>query len=160
MKPLVAAGFVIFRKLHNTPEYLLLQASYGDFHWSPPKGKNKFDVIRQSHKSFILGHVDPGETDEIVTAFRETEEETGLRKSDIQVLLDSKKVLEYEVRGKPKKVIYWLAQLLDGNKSITLSSEHQDMKWLNCEEACRLGKYKEMRELIEFCENYINTHCN
>lgn len=33
-----AAGYVIFRKIANSIEYLLLQASYPDFHWSPPKG--------------------------------------------------------------------------------------------------------------------------
>lgn len=33
-----AAGFVILRKLNETIEYLMLQASYGNNHWSPPKG--------------------------------------------------------------------------------------------------------------------------
>ena len=54
-----AAGFVIFRRLHEQIEYLLLKASYGDFHWSSPKG-----------------HVDPGE-DDYTTAVRETREESG-----------------------------------------------------------------------------------
>lgn len=35
----VAAGFVIFRRLvGKNIEYLLLQASYGEHHWTPPKG--------------------------------------------------------------------------------------------------------------------------
>lgn len=54
-----AAGFLIFRELNKTIEYLLLKASYGDHHWSPPKG-----------------HVDPGE-DDFTTALRETSEEAG-----------------------------------------------------------------------------------
>lgn len=33
-----AAGYVIVRKIQSTYEYLLLQASYPDYHWSPPKG--------------------------------------------------------------------------------------------------------------------------
>lgn len=33
-----AAGFLVFRKINNTIEYLLLKASYGNYHWSPPKG--------------------------------------------------------------------------------------------------------------------------
>lgn len=33
-----AAGFVILRKLCGRIEYLLLQASYGSHHWTPPKG--------------------------------------------------------------------------------------------------------------------------
>lgn len=33
-----AAGFVIFRKVATKIEYLLLQTSYGIYHWTPPKG--------------------------------------------------------------------------------------------------------------------------
>lgn len=33
-----AAGFLIFRRLDNKTEYLLLRASYGSKHWTPPKG--------------------------------------------------------------------------------------------------------------------------
>ena len=37
----IAAGFVIFRRLERNPiEYLLLQTSYGEHHWTPPKGEN------------------------------------------------------------------------------------------------------------------------
>lgn len=34
----VAAGFVIFRRHSNNIQYLLLQTSYGEQHWTPPKG--------------------------------------------------------------------------------------------------------------------------
>ncbi|XP_017471574.1 PREDICTED: bis(5'-nucleosyl)-tetraphosphatase [asymmetrical] isoform X2 [Rhagoletis zephyria] len=54
-----AAGFVIFRRIEEQIQYLLLRASYADFHWSSPKG-----------------HVDPGE-DDFTTALRETREEAG-----------------------------------------------------------------------------------
>lgn len=54
-----AAGFVIFRRCCNEIQYLLLKASYGSRHWSPPKG-----------------HIDPGE-DDFTTALRETKEEAG-----------------------------------------------------------------------------------
>lgn len=34
-----AAGFVVYRKNCNEIiEYLLMQASYANFHWTPPKG--------------------------------------------------------------------------------------------------------------------------
>lgn len=36
-----AAGFLIFRRLNSQIEYLLLKASYGDKHWTPPKGISK-----------------------------------------------------------------------------------------------------------------------
>lgn len=35
-----AAGFLIFRNFDASIEYLLLKASYGKFHWTPPKGIN------------------------------------------------------------------------------------------------------------------------
>ena len=36
-----AAGFIIFRRIGQAPvEYLLLQTSYGEHHWTPPKGVN------------------------------------------------------------------------------------------------------------------------
>ena len=33
-----AAGILIYRKKADLVEYLLLQASYPPFHWTPPKG--------------------------------------------------------------------------------------------------------------------------
>lgn len=33
-----ACGFVIFRRFKGPIEYLLLQTSYGQHHWTPPKG--------------------------------------------------------------------------------------------------------------------------
>lgn len=35
----VAAGLVIFRRFQNQIQFLLLKHSYGDKHWTPPKGK-------------------------------------------------------------------------------------------------------------------------
>ncbi len=36
-----AAGFIVFRRIGQNPiEYLLLQTSYGEHHWTPPKGKS------------------------------------------------------------------------------------------------------------------------
>lgn len=64
-----AAGFVIYRKLCDKVEYLLLKASYGGFHWTPPKG-----------------HVDPGE-DDFTTALRETREEAGSVSIYVSVLI-------------------------------------------------------------------------
>lgn len=35
-----AAGLVIYRRISQNIEYLLLQTSYGEYHWTPPKGNN------------------------------------------------------------------------------------------------------------------------
>lgn len=39
MAPTRAAGLVIFRKFNEVVQYLMLQTSYGEHHWTPPKGK-------------------------------------------------------------------------------------------------------------------------
>jgi bis(5'-nucleosidyl)-tetraphosphatase len=89
----------------------LLQTSYGEHHWTPPKG-----------------HVDPGET-EMATAIRETVEESGLKKGDLKIYEDVKRILNYKVKGKPKVVTYWLAELVNPQAKVKLSEEHQDYKW-------------------------------
>lgn len=38
MSPTRAAGLVIFRNVNQAVQFLLLQTSYGEHHWTPPKG--------------------------------------------------------------------------------------------------------------------------
>ncbi|XP_067887922.1 bis(5'-nucleosyl)-tetraphosphatase [asymmetrical] isoform X2 [Heterodontus francisci] len=142
-----ACGLIIFRRLNaglvSKPqeiEFLLLQTSYGQHHWTPPKG-----------------HVDPGE-DDLQTALRETEEEAGLKSKDFNVLDGYKKEMEYKVNNSPKTVIYWLAELKDYNIEIKLSDEHQTFCWLNVEEACKLAKYREMQEALREAHQFISTN--
>ena len=90
-----AAGLVIFRKSDGgLIEWLLLQTSYGQNHWTPPKG-----------------HLDPGE-DEMTAALRETKEEAGLLNEHLEIYKDIKSVLNYEAFGKPKIVTYFLARFI------------------------------------------------
>lgn len=102
--------------------------------------------------------MDPGETDEMVTALRETREESGLVESDLKIYPNSKQILNYEVKRKPKKVIYWLAQLINPNATVKLSDEHQDYKWLNLEEACAYGKYEDMQGMLRRFDNFIKQN--
>lgn len=139
MSPKVAAGFVVFRRISNGIEYLLLQTSYGIHHWTPPKG-----------------HVDPGESD-LETAYRETREESGLEQSDIKVYEDTKKTLNYKVKGKPKVVHYWLAELVNPSAKVKLSNEHQDFKWLSLKEACELSGYKDMQDVLVDFDNFLKS---
>ncbi|CAG9858668.1 unnamed protein product [Phyllotreta striolata] len=137
----VAAGFVIFRRFTPTIEYLLLQASYGIHHWTPPKG-----------------HVDPGETELMTTALRETEEESGLLKSDLKIYMECKRETTYMVKGKPKDVHYFLAELINSKAEVKLSDEHQDYKWLPLNEACTLASFKEMQDTLKEFDNYIKAN--
>lgn len=133
-----ACGFVIFRRIQGMVEYLLMQVSYGEHHWTPPKG-----------------HVDPGESD-MESALRETQEEAGFLASDLIIFEDAKQELNYEVNGKPKTVVYWLAELVNIDKPIQLSHEHQAFKWLPLQEACSIAKYQDMQNFI----NLLDTVCH
>ncbi|MEE6457763.1 hypothetical protein FKM82_000027 [Ascaphus truei] len=142
-----ACGLIIVRKCNpripptkaNDFEFLLLQTSYGTNHWTPPKG-----------------HVDPGEED-ITTALRETEEEAGLHASQFSLLEGFRKELNYNVRKKPKTVIYWLAELKDFHTPVTLSSEHQDFRWLPLQEACDYVGYQEMQDALKEANQFLLT---
>ncbi|KZC10904.1 PREDICTED: bis(5'-nucleosyl)-tetraphosphatase [asymmetrical] isoform X2 [Dufourea novaeangliae] len=118
-------------------EYLLMQTSYGEHHWTPPKG-----------------HVDPGESD-METAIRETKEEAGLLTTDLKIFEDAKQELNYLVNEKPKIVIYWLAELLNSDKPIQLSHEHQAFKWLPLEEACSVVTYEDMQKTLRNFNDFI-----
>ncbi|XP_030039461.2 bis(5'-nucleosyl)-tetraphosphatase [asymmetrical] [Manduca sexta] len=135
MSPTRAAGLVIFRKYNQGVQFLLLQTSYGQHHWTPPKG-----------------HVDPGESD-WVTALRETKEEAGLSEEDLEIYKDVSKTLHYDVKGKPKDVVYWLAKLRNPELEVKLSYEHQDLKWLPLKQAQEVSGFEDMKKLLaEFNE--------
>ena len=92
-----AAGLVIYRQTNTgLVEWLLLQTSYGQNHWTPPKG-----------------HLDPGE-DDMTAAMRETKEEAGLGNDQLEVFKEVKAELKYEAFGAPKIVTYWLAKYVAG----------------------------------------------
>ncbi|XP_063626285.1 bis(5'-nucleosyl)-tetraphosphatase [asymmetrical] [Cydia splendana] len=136
MSPTRAAGLVIFRNINQAVQFLLLQTSYGQHHWTPPKG-----------------HVDPGESDWI-TALRETKEEAGLSENELLVYKDISKTLNYQVKGKPKVVVYWLAKLKNPEQQVTLSDEHQQLKWLPLEQAQEISGFEDMKQLLaEFNEH-------
>lgn len=104
----------------------------------------------------ISGHVDSGELI-IETAWRETQEESGLTSNDLKVYENCKKTLQYIVNGKPKTVHYWLAELVNPNASVILSDEHQDLKWLGLQAACELAGFTEMQDTLKEFDKFIKT---
>ncbi|PIO71332.1 putative Bis(5'-nucleosyl)-tetraphosphatase [Teladorsagia circumcincta] len=133
-----AAGLVVFRRISDRVEFLLLQASYSPYHWTPPKG-----------------HVDPGE-DEWVAALRETKEEAGILQEQLKIYEDCHETLRYEVKGKPKTVKYWLA-LLKNPDDVKLSHEHQMWKWAELDEAIKIAEYAEMGALLRKFKAYVDN---
>lgn len=100
------------------------------------------------------GHVDPGE-DDLTTALRETQEEAGLGSQHLRVVEDFEQELRYEVRGRPKEVLYWLAELRDPEVAVTLSDEHQDYRWAPLEEACSLAQHKGLQDALRAAHNHL-----
>ncbi|XP_022203603.2 bis(5'-nucleosyl)-tetraphosphatase [asymmetrical] [Nilaparvata lugens] len=133
-----AAGLLIFRRNPNV-EYLLLKASYKPYHWTPPKG-----------------HLDPGE-DEMQAALRETVEESGLSAESLAIDKKFHKQLVYEAFGKQKTVSYWLAEIVDKNATVKLSSEHQAFEWCTIEKALDKVEYEDTKSLLREAEKYLET---
>jgi len=101
--------------------------------------------------------VDDGES-ELETAFRETAEEAGLLKGDLLLISGFEKVLHYEARGKPKKVIYWLAQLSNPDTPVIISSEHQEFAWFQLDEAVQKAAYPDMQKVLYDADSFIQAH--
>lgn len=95
----------------------------------------------------------------MLTALRETQEESGLLKSDLKIFENCKKILNYKVKGTPKIVIYWLAELINPNAKVKLSNEHQDYKWLNINDACKYAKFEDMQGVLIDFDNFIKNEC-
>ncbi|XP_063880452.1 bis(5'-nucleosyl)-tetraphosphatase [asymmetrical]-like isoform X4 [Scylla paramamosain] len=135
-----AAGLIIFRRATSGVEYLLLQSSRKERHWTPPKG-----------------HVDPGEN-ELQAAFRETEEEAGLQEEDIGVIEGFESVLKYTVNNRPKTVVYWAAELKNTTAPVVLSDEHVDFRWAGLAEACALAAFPEMVSSLQKCDTFLQDY--
>jgi 8-oxo-dGTP pyrophosphatase MutT (NUDIX family) len=130
-KPAVihAAGFVLFRRGKKGAEYLLLRnRKHGT--WGFPKGVSE-----------------AGESEE-GAARRELEEETGITK--IEVVPGFRESISYRLPassgGALKKVTYFLAEAAP--KSVALSSEHDDRRFVDVDEARLLLAHQNLRRVL------------
>jgi len=97
-----SCGAVIFRKHQNKYQYVIVQQRFG------------------LHYGFPKGHVESNES-EIMTAYREVKEETGL---DIKIFGDVRAQTRYSPRpGVIKDVIYFLAEA----KSTTINKQVEEI---------------------------------
>ena len=115
-----AAGGVVLR---DGRVAVVHRPRYDD--WSLPKGK-----------------LDPGESFEDA-ALREVEEETGLRCHLVREL----PAVEYEVRGRPKLVRYWLMEV-EAETAFVPNDEVDELRWLEPPEALALLSYDRDREPV------------
>ena len=130
-------GFIIYRNVDSGVQYLLLQASTGSNHWSPPKGRMM-----------------EGES-ELQTAYRETMEETGIIRQYLEIHESCKYELNFKKKDGKRILVYWLVKLLKSNFPVTLSTEHKDFAWIILSQASNFIKYRDMQETLHMCESYI-----
>lgn len=65
-----------------------------------------------------------------------------------QIYKNISKTLNYDVKGQPKTVIYWLAKIKNPEEKVKLSDEHQDFKWLPLKEAQEISGFEDMKQLL------------
>jgi 8-oxo-dGTP diphosphatase len=116
-----AAGGVIVR---DGQVALVHRPRYDD--WSLPKGK-----------------LDPGETFE-QAALREVLEETGLECALAEELAPT----TYTVRGRPKRVRYWLMSV-DSDPGFTPNDEVDELRWLSPADAVALLTYDRDKGIVQ-----------
>ena len=121
----LAAGVFLYREMAGQVEYLLLLSTLTN-EWGFPKG-----------------HGEPGE-DARTTARREMEEESGVTKIEWQ---DFTGDLIYPVRGKTKRVTYFLAGTSE-DSDVRLSSEHSEYCWVSPEKVQELIPHQNLVEIF------------
>lgn len=99
------------------------------------------------------GHVDPGEN-ERQAAIRETQEEAGITIDRLEIANGFEHDMRYKVKGREKRVMYWIAHLRD-DQDVTLSHEHQQHEWAPLARAIELSQYKEMEVLLREAQAFL-----
>ena len=98
---------------------------------------------RYSDWSLPKGKLDPGETWE-EAAVREVEEEAGVRTRLVRELPD----VTYDHRGRPKRVRYWLMELIEDPPEFEPNDEVDAVRWASPADALELLSYERDRELL------------
>lgn len=135
----ISAGFVVFKRSRAGRRYLLLH--HGGDYWNFPKG-----------------HIEKNEND-LRAAFRETREETGLRR--IRHIFGFKRYEKYFWRRGGKKfvfklVIYFIAEAGEKER-VRISDEHEDFGWFSFKDALQKLKYEESRKLLREVHEFLGV---
>ncbi|MCS7097523.1 MAG: NUDIX domain-containing protein [Candidatus Methanomethyliaceae archaeon] len=134
MKREKSAGFLIFRRQGDDIKYLFLI------------NKGKYDIPKGLQMP---------EEDELKTALRELEEETGIK--DVKIIPFFRKKAEYHYKWAgesiKKEVVYFLGEI--DRENIIISEEHDGYIWMNKDEALSKLKYENLKDLVISAEKFI-----
>ncbi|MBI3589222.1 MAG: NUDIX domain-containing protein [Candidatus Liptonbacteria bacterium] len=139
VKKQVVAGFIVYRRTSEGIKFLFLYRRGG--YWNFPKG-----------------HFEHGEN-ALATAFRETEEETGLKRSDLHLVPGFKAYVKFSFFHGGKKiydtVILHLAETR--RVQVTISPrEHSGFAWFLYHDAIRmLGKYQGTKNALKDAYDFL-----
>ncbi|KAF9433569.1 hypothetical protein BGZ76_009263 [Entomortierella beljakovae] len=129
-KSLHVTGILIYRHQRNSTEILLVNDSFNHKrHWTAPKGR----VI--------------GDEDELKAALRETLEITGLSVKDLKVEDSFRAEIKYLSGTRPKRVVYYLAELIDSTKVLP-TGEGVQFVWCNLQQATDKALYRTMQDVL------------
>lgn len=65
------------------------------------------------------------------------------------------KTLYYSAFNKPKKVVYWLAEVIDPEAKVVLSDEHQNFKWLPIGDIVKVSNFSDLNKALEEADDFI-----
>ncbi|KAG0084700.1 nudix (nucleoside diphosphate linked moiety X)-type motif 2 [Podila epicladia] len=129
-KSLHVTGILIYRHQRNSTEILLVNDSFNHKrHWTAPKGR----VI--------------GDEDELKCALRETLEITGLSIKDLKVEDSFRAEIKYLSGTRPKRVVYYLAELTDSGKVLP-TGEGVQFSWCNLQQATDKALFRTMQDVL------------
>lgn len=160
-KPKQAPKMVIYKttpaKAPKSPtQKVILEKSCGVVLFRLEEGKRCYLLLHYpgGHWDFGKGHVEKGE-DEIMTARREMEEETGIAK--IQLIKDFRHKVDYYYRRERKlyhkDVIFFIGKTSEA--MVKISHEHQGYAWLPYDEAFEQLTFDNAKLLLKKVENVL-----
>lgn len=112
----------------------------------------KFLLLKYSngHWGFVKGHIEGNESEK-EAMFRETLEETGLKKEDLKLIENYKEKISYYFKKNNntiyKEVIFFLAK--SNTFNVKLSHEHQDYEWLEYNKAFDKLTFENSKNLLK-----------
>lgn len=141
VKKQIVAGFIILRRTEEGPKYLFLYRRGG--YWNFPKG-----------------HFEAGENS-MDTALRETEEETGIRKTELRIIPGFKTYVKFSFVRDGKRiydtVILYLAETRKAEIRIS-TREHSGFAWFLYQDALHiLGKYQGTKRALKQAHDFIRA---
>ena len=141
MRKVISAGIIIFRKTRDGVKFLLLYRNHG--YWNFPKGK-----LEASERSWQA-------------AFREVQEETGLKPSELRII-ENFKAYERFTFGREKNQVFKIVILyLAETKQpiVTVSHEHEGYAWFTFADARKvLAKYPENVRILTTAYDFLRKN--